>query len=240
VRNPVLTICQRELRSYFDSPVAYIVIFVFLIAAGFMFFSPFFLIGRADLRPFFTPNVFSPSFVLVVLVPAITMRLVAEERKSGTIELLTTLPIADWHIIVGKFLAALGLLAVTLLLTLAYAVTIAMIGDLDWGPVISGYIGMLLFVSSLAAIGVLCSTMTRNQIVAFIVGFIVCATLFFVNWLQFFMPQSLVSVVEYLSVTFHLENLARGVIDPRSVLYYLTLTGGSLFLAVQSLRRQHA
>jgi ABC-2 type transport system permease protein len=236
----VWTIARRELRSYFDSPIAYIVIVTFLLVAGWMFFSPLFLMGRADMRMFFAPSPFSPSMLLVILAPAITMRLIAEERKSGTIELLTTLPVRDEEVILGKFLAALGLVCAALGLTLVYASTVTVLGPLDWGPVIAGYLGLLLFSASLLGIGLWISTLTRNQIIAFIVSFIVCAALYFVYWLQFFMPEGLAPVFEFLSVSYHLDNLARGVIDSRDVLFYLTLTAGSLVLATRSLAQQHA
>lgn len=236
----VLAIARRELRAYFDAPVAYIVLVAFLAVSGWMFFSQIFLIDRADVRSLFAPSPFSPSLLLVILAPAVTMRLVAEERKSGTIELLTTLPVTDGQVIVGKFLAALGLIGVALAATLAYPITVSFLGSLDWGPVIAGYAGLLLFSAALLAIGVLCSTLTDNQIVAFIVGFIVCAALYYIYWLQFFVPASLASIVEYASVSFHLDNLARGVIDSRDVVYYLSVVAGALFLAVQSLARQHA
>jgi ABC-2 type transport system permease protein len=236
----VLAIARRELRAYFDAPVAYIVLVAFLAVTGWMFFSQIFLIDRADARVLFAPSPFSPSLLLVILAPALTMRLVAEERKTGTIELLTTLPVTDTHVIVGKFLAALALIGTALAVTLAYPITLSFLGSLDWGPVVAGYVGLLLFSAALLAIGIFCSTLTDNQIVAFIVGFIVCAALYYVYWLQFFMPQTLASLVEYASVSFHLDNMARGVIDSRDVVYYLSLSGGALFLAVQSLSRQHA
>jgi ABC-2 type transport system permease protein len=236
----VLAITLRELRSYFDSPVAYIVLVSFLLIAGWIYFSTLFLMGRADMRPFFAPSLFSPSMLLVILVPAITMRLIAEERKTGTIELLTTMPIRDSEVIIGKFLAALGLIAAALLLTLAYPLTVASLGPLDWGPVLSGYLGLLLFSASLLSIGILCSTLTSNQIVAFIVSFLTCATLYYIYWLQFFVPGFLASLFELISVSFHLDNMARGVIDSRNVLYYLSLTAGGLLLAVRSLEAQHA
>lgn len=236
----VLAIARRELRAYFDAPVAYIVLVAFLAVSGWMFFSQIFLIDRADVRSLFAPSPFSPSLLLVILAPAVTMRLVAEERKTGTIELLTTLPVTDTHVIVGKFLAALGLISVALAATLAYPITVSFLGPLDWGPVFAGYVGLLLFSAALLAIGVFCSTLTDNQIVAFIVAFIVCATLYYIYWLQFFVPTSLASLVEYASVSFHLDNMARGVIDSRDVVYYLSLITGALFLAVQSLARQHA
>ncbi len=236
----IMTIANRELRSYFDSPVAYIILTAFLLLAGWMFFSSFFLMGQAEMRSFFTPSPYSPSMLLVILAPALTMRLFAEERRSGTIEMMTTLPITDTEVVLGKFLASVGLLKVALALTLVYAFTVSGVGDLDWGPVISGYFGMILFVSSMLALGLLASTWTENQIVAFIFSFMLSAALYFVFWLQFFVPQSIAGVVEYLSLAFHLDNMARGVIDSRDVIYYLSLTGGALFLAVRSLERRHA
>jgi ABC-2 type transport system permease protein len=235
-----LAIARKELRGFFDAPVAYIVVVVFLLVAGWMSFGPLFLLGRADLRSFFAPSPFSPSMLLVILAPAVTMRLVAEERKSGTLELLTTMPVTDAQVIGGKFLAALGLLAVALGLTVAYPISVAALGPLDWGPVVAGYVGMLLFTAALAAVGLACSALTESQIVAFIVGFIVCAVLYYVYWLQFFLPASLAPVAEYLSVSFHLDNMARGVIDTRDVIYYLSVAGGALFLAVRTLARRHA
>ncbi len=233
-------IARRELRGYFDSPTAYIVVVSFLLVSGWIFFSSFFLIGRADMRSFFEPSPFSPSMLLAIIVPALTMRLVAEERKSGTIELLTTFPITDTEVIMGKFLGALGLLSVGLAATVIYAVAVASLGPLDWGPVVSGYVGLFLFTASMVAVGVLCSTVTENQIIAFILGFIVCSGLYFVYYLQFFLPRELAQVVEYISISSHLDNLARGVIDSRDVLYYVSFTAGALVLAVRSLSRQHA
>lgn len=236
----IATIAKRELASYFNSPMAYIVMCAFLLVAGWMFFSPLFLIGRADMRTFFAPSPFSPSLLLVIFAPAVSMRLIAEERKSKTIELLTTMPVKDAEIIVGKFLGAFGLVLAALLSTFIYAITVRALGPLDWGPVLGGYLGMALFAAALLGIGVLTSTLTDNQIVAFIIGLMVCGALYYIYWLQFLMPSLLAPLVEFVSVSSHLDNLARGVIDTRDVLYYLTLAGGGLFLATLSLSRQHA
>lgn len=233
-------IARRELNSYFDSPVAYIVIATFLLTAGWMFFSTLFLVGRADMRNFFAPAPFSPSMLLVILVPAVTMRLIAEEKKTGTFELLTTMPVKDHEIVLGKFMAAFALMFTALSPTLIYAVTVASLGQLDWGPVVAGYIGMLLFSASLLAIGMWCSSITDTQIVAFIVSFIVSAVLYFMYWLQFFMPASFAPLVEFLSVSAHLDNMARGVLDSRDVLFYGTLTALGLTMTTRSLTQQHA
>lgn len=236
----VLAVAKREIRAYFDSPVAYIVLVSFLLVAGWMYFSTLFLADRADMRPFFTPSPFSPAMLIVILAPAMTMRLIAEERKSGTIELLLTMPMRDSEIVVGKFLAALALMAVGLALTVAYPLTVSRLGDLDWGPVIGGYVGLVLFSAALLSIGLLCSALTENQIVAFIIAFLISAVLYYVYWLQFFMPAFLAPLVEFVSLSFHLDNLARGVIDSRDVVFYLSLTAAALLLATQAVARRHA
>lgn len=236
----VVAIARREVRGYFDSPVAYIVVVAFLLVAGWMVFGSLFLLDRADLRGFFAPSPFSPSMLLVILAPAVTMRLIAEERKSKTIELLTTMPITDSEVVVGKFLAALSLLGAALLLTILYPITVSMIGPLDWGPVIAGYVGLFLFSSALLGLGLACSAASENQIVAFIVAFLVSAVLYFIYWLQFFVPAFLSPIVQFVSVSSHLDNMARGIIDSRDVIYYLSATIGGLFLAVRLLARQHA
>jgi ABC-2 type transport system permease protein len=240
MQRKVMAIARRELSSAFDSPVAYIVVATFLLTAGWMFFSTLFLLGRADMRSFFAPSPFSPSMLLVILVPSISMRLIAEEKKAGTLELLTTMPIRDSEVVLGKFLGAFALLAIALSPTLVYAASVAYLGALDWGPVLAGYSGFLLFAASLLAIGMYCSAITDKQIVAFIVSFIVGAALYFVYWLQFFLPASLSQLLEFVSVSAHLDNMARGVIDSRDVIFYLTLTAGGLMLTTRSLTRQHA
>ncbi|MBN2493362.1 MAG: ABC transporter permease [Deltaproteobacteria bacterium] len=235
-----IAIARREFRALFDSPVAYIVIVAFLLVTGWMFFSTLFLRERADLRVLFTPSLFSPAMLLLIFAPAISMRAVAEERKSGTIELLTSMPVRDWEVVLGKFLADFALTAAAVLSTLVYAITVACIGDLDWGPVISGYLGMLLFAASLLAIGLMCSSWTDNQIVAFIVALLIGACLYVISWLQFFVPDFIAPLVDYVSLSSHLSNMARGVLDTRDLLYYFTLIGGALFIAERSMAHQHA
>jgi len=236
----IRTIAKRELASYFNSPIAYIVVVAFLLVAGWMYFGPLFLMGRADMRTFFAPSPFSPAMLLIILVPAVSMRLVAEERKSKTIELLTTWPVTDAEVILGKFVGAFGLIATALGATLVYAITVSFLGPLDWGTVAAGYLGMLLFSASLLAVGLFTSTVSDNQIVAFIIGLVVSGALYFVYWLQIFVPSFMVPVVEFISVSFHLDNMARGIVDSRDIIYYLTLTTGGLFLATASLARRHA
>ncbi len=217
--NGTLTIFKKELKGFFFSPIAYIVITTFLLLSGWFFFSTFFLYNQADLRTFFTqlPLIFS------FIVPAVTMRLFSEEFNSGSFELLTTLPVSNSGIVVGKFLAALTFIALMLLPTLAYAFSVAMLGDLDLGPVFGGYCGALLLAGAYTGIGLLASSITRNQIIAFIVGMVFCFGLTIFNRMLFFVPEGLLAVFTYMGSTAHFQNIARGIIDTRDLIYFLSL-----------------
>jgi ABC-2 type transport system permease protein len=229
--NPALVISKREIRAYFNSPVAYIVVTVFTILTGNLFFTQLFLEKQADMRPFF--GVMPLLFMFVI--PAITMRLVAEEKGSGTLELLITMPIRDWEVIVGKFLAALFLLCTALFLTLAFAITVKSLGPLDRGPAIGGYLGLVLMGGAYVAIGVMASSLTRNQIIAFIVAFAISFALFLFGKLTQFVPESLQPIISFLSIDGHFENISRGVIDSRDVIYYLSVIAVCLLVATTSL-----
>jgi ABC-2 type transport system permease protein len=214
----ILTVFKKEFLSFFNSPIAYIVITVFLLFSGWLFFQQFFLMGQASMRPLFSliPILF------IFFAPAITMRLIAEERKTKTISLLMTLPLGNAEIILGKFLAAEALLGVALLLTLPYALTVASVGMLDWGPVWGGYLGALLMGAAYVAVGMFCTSLTSNQIVAFILGLGICFVFFIIDKVLIFLPGRLSTVFEYLSVDYHFRNIARGVIDLRDVVFYLS------------------
>lgn len=224
-------LCQKELRSYFNSPVAYIVLTLFLLITGFFFTSTLFIIGQATMRQTFqlTP------IVMLFFVPAITMRLLAEEKRSGSIELLFTLPTRDWEIVVGKFSAAWIFITIAIGLTLAFTFSVARIGELDTGETIGGYLGMILMGGAFAAIGTWTSSLTRNQIVSFVVSLTVIAVLYLVENLLVLMPLSWAPIFQFLSVTHHFNNLARGVIDSRDVLYFVSLIVLMLSLAHSSL-----
>ncbi len=233
VRNTSI-IFKKELRSYFNSPVAYVVIVVFLAIIGYFHTSNLFLMNIASMRLTFE---FAP-LVFLFIIPAVTMRLISEEQKTGTIELLSTKPLLDAEVVAGKFLAAWALIGITLLPTLLYYVTIASLGDIDTGPVIGGYLGLLLMAGVYVAVGLLASSLTENQIVAFIVGFLVCFALFMLDKILVYVPGFMASVVEYLGTDSHYKNIARGVLDSRDVLYFLSLMGFSLYLSVASLERR--
>ena len=226
-----LTIARRELGTYFNSPIAYIVITVFLLFSGFMFFSQLFLENNADLRPFFG---WAP-LALTFFAPAITMRLLAEERGQGTFELLATLPLTDWQVVLGKFLGAAALLGVALGLTLAYPITVSSFGQLDKGPVIGGYLGLLLMGGSYLAIGLMASSWTRSQIVAFILAWGISFSLFILGRLAVLAPKVLQPFLEFISLDTHFQSIARGVVDTRDLLYYGSLILGCLTAATYSL-----
>lgn len=213
-------IFKKEIKSYFISPIAYIVISIFLIIIGWLFFSTYFLEKQASLTRFFSLLPITLSFI----IPAITMRLFSEEINVGSYELLLTMPVTFRDIIMGKFLAAVAFVAIMLAPTLAYAITTAFLGQLDWGPILGGYIGALLLGASFSAIGLLSSTMTRNQVVAFIIGMATCFSLtMLIDYLLFFLPSSLVGIFQYLSANYHFQNIAKGLIDTRDILYFLTV-----------------
>ena len=228
------TIFKKEVRSYFNSAVAYVVIVVFLAIVGWLYTSSMFLVNVASLRMMFEwiPLVF------LFVVPAVTMRLLAEEKKAGTIELLTTKPLHDWEIVAGKFLAAWALIGVTLLPTLIYYITVAFLGEIDNGPVIGGYLGLLLMAGVYVAIGLLASSLTENQIVAFIIGLLMMFAFFMMDKVLIFIPDFMTSVVEYLGIDYHFSNIARGVIDSRDIVYFCSMLGFTLYLSVVSLERR--
>ena len=226
-----MAITKRELRTYFNSPVAYIVVMVFMLLAGYLFWNTVLIEKQAEMRGYFglTPMLFT------FIVPAMTMRLIAEEKGSGTLELLITMPVRDWEVVLGKFLAALGLLAVLLGLTLVYAFSLSRIGPVDNGPTYGGYFGLLLMGAAYVSIGVMASSLTRNQIVAFILAFGICFALYLFGRVVQIVPPALQPVVAFLAIDTHFESISRGVIDTRDVIYYLSVVAVSLVVATVSL-----
>ena len=229
--SPALVISRREIRTYFNSPVAFIVVPVFVMVTGYLFFTQLFLERQADLRGFF--NIMPLLFMFII--PAITMRLLADEKQLGTLELLITMPVRDWEVVVGKFLAAMALLCTAIGLTLVFAITVKSLGPLDRGPTIGGYLGLVLMGGAYVSIGVMASSLTRNSIVSFIVAFAISFALYLLGRLTQFLPQALQKLVAYLSIHGHFENIGRGVIDTRDLIYYLSVMGVCLLVATLSL-----
>lgn len=215
-------IMKRELCSYFTSPIAYIVACLFLIASGLLVFSTFFISGRADLRNFFTllPIVYS------FFIPALTMRIFSEEKKSGSYETLLTLPVTIKDIVIGKYLAVFASSIVMLVPTLFYVLTCCAFGSPDAGPIIGGYIGAMLLAAAFCAIGVFSSAITKNQIIAFFVAFSICIVLTFLDNFAILLPAVAVPVVKFISASSHFESVARGVLDTRDLIYFISVALG--------------
>jgi ABC-2 type transport system permease protein len=221
----VIYIFEKEFRTYFVSPIAYIVISIFLLVTGWFFFMTFFLFDQADLRNFFGLLPITFSFV----VPAITMRLFSEELNVGSYEILLTMPVTFRQVVLGKFLASLVFVAAMLVPTLAYPVSVAFLGELDWGPVVGGYIGAILLGASFSAIGLFASSLTRNQIIAFITGMAICFSLTLIDKMLFFLPQVLLGFLQYLGADFHFRNISKGILDSRDILYFLCVSFVALY-----------
>jgi ABC-2 type transport system permease protein len=221
----VINIFKKEFGTYFVSPIAYIVISIFLLVTGWLFFTTFFLYNQANIRNFFDLLPITFSFV----VPAVTMRLFSEELNVGSYEILLTLPVTFRDVVLGKFLAAVLFVAAMLTPTIAYPITVSFLGQLDWGPVVGGYIGAILLGAAFSAIGLFASSLTRNQIIAFIIGMAICFSLTLVDKMLFFLPQSLVGLLEYLGADFHFQNISKGVIDSRDVVYFLSVSFVGLY-----------
>ncbi|MEL6177733.1 MAG: ABC transporter permease subunit [Myxococcota bacterium] len=218
--NATLFITQRELSNYFNSLTAYIVVILFLLITGGMFWIDFFQgFPELSLRKFFSD---APLF-LAFFAPAITMGLVAEEKRSGTLELMMTMPVSDTQIVLGKFLAAVVLLVVTFLFTFPYALSLSTMGKLDWGPVIGGYAGLILLGSAYASVGIMVSAWTKDQIVSILLGFFICFLLFIIDRLMGNASGTVAVLFEQLSSSHHFQNIARGVIELKDVVYYLSV-----------------
>ena len=225
---------RKELASFFNSAVAYIIIVVFLGLTGWFTFSTFFINKIATLDKFFSVA----PWILLFIVPAITMRQLSEERKSGTIELLVTKPVSDWGIVAGKFLASWALILIALVPTFLYWLTAGALGDMDNGPVLTAYFGLLLMSGVNIAVGLLASSFTKNQVVAFIIALIINLLLFLMGYFLLFMPPLIVSTMEFIGTSYHYSNMSRGVIDSRDIIYFASIGGIALYASVLSLGRR--
>lgn len=226
-----LTIARRQFASYFNSPLAYIVGTVILLFTGFFFWETFFLQGRVTVRDLFSHLL----TILVFTAPALTMGLLAEEKRTGTVEILLTMPVRDMDVIVGKFLGVLGLFVVIVLLTVPYPICVASLGDLDWGPVLTGYLGILLTGAAMLAIGLLASSWSSHELVALFVGWLVLGANLIMGWALPLLPTAATSVVQWLTFDYHLSSMARGVVDLRDVVFLASVILFSLTFAFRAL-----
>nr|MBP7323071.1 ABC transporter permease subunit [Deltaproteobacteria bacterium] len=217
----IFILARKEFRSYFDSPVAYVFIIAFLSFSSWLFFRGFFLLGQVQMRDYF----FFLPWIFLIFIPAISMRLWAEEKKMGTIEILMTLPVKDSEMVLGKFLASLGFFLVTLALSFPIPLTLALLGGIDMGPIVGGYLGSCFLGAAYLSIGLFISSLAENQIVAFIIASLVSFVLFIIgeDIVLLSLPNALVAPFSYLGLGRHFASMQRGVLDSRDVLYYLTV-----------------
>lgn len=233
----IKSIFKKEFVSYFNSPIAYIFIGVFLVVSMWLFFQDFFLLGQASIRSYLSLL----PWIFLFLTPAITMRLWSEEKRSGTIEILLTLPIKDSEVVMGKFLSSLAFLAVNLLLSLTLPITVAILGSLDFGPVIGGYLGALFLGAAYLSLGLYISSLTRNQIVAFLLA-VVASFIFFIIGSSMVVDSVslwLAKTLSFIGLGSHFANIAKGLLDSRDIIYYLTFILFFLFLNTKALSTRH-
>ena len=238
----ITTIAKRELASYFASPVAYVFLVIFLLLTGFLTFTAgaFFERGEASLGAFFAWH----PWVYLVLVPAVGMRLWAEERRAGTLELLLTLPVTAWQAILGKFLACWLFLAIALALTFPVVVTVNVLGAPDNGAILAGYLGSLFLAGAYLAITCLTSALTRNQVIAFILAVVACLFLILAGFspvtdlLVRWASPAVVDTVAAFSVVTHFDGFQKGVVDSKDLLFFLSVIGYSLFATSVVLRNR--
>jgi ABC-2 type transport system permease protein len=241
---PAWIIAKRELGAYFTSPVAYVFLVIFLLLTGFFTFTAgaFFERGEASLAAFFGWH----PWVYLVLVPAVGMRVWAEERRAGTIELLLTMPVTPWQAILGKFTASWIFLALALALTFPVAITVNVLGDPDNGILFAGYLGSLFLAGAYLAVTCMTSAMTRNQVVAFILSVVICLFLILVGFnpvtdlLARWASPALVDTVAAFSVMTHFDGFQKGVIDSRDLLFFLSVIGFALFATGVVIRSHRA
>lgn len=237
--NTVWIMAKKELRSYFDSLIAYVMIIIFLGFSGFftwLYGGDIFFVGQASLRTFFG----IAYWTLFFFIPALTMKSIAEENHSGTLELLLTKPVNEWQLVGGKYLANLIIIFVALFLTFPYVITVSSIGNLDQGAVLLGYFGLLLMSSAYIGIGIFASSISQNQIVAFLIALFI--GLFFhiiFGVIASTFTGALGHIFSYLDISTHYESISRGVLDTKDLIYFLSITFLGLFFSVTKLAKRN-
>jgi len=243
-----ITIARKELRAYFASPIAWVVIGLFALMFGFFYYSLLLYFDRQAMQAggfgggptvnvneqFLRPVFMNATVIFLFVLPMVTMRTYAEEKRSGTIELLLTAPLTDFQIIFGKFLGAMGLFASMLAITLVHIGILFIFGNPEWRPIVTTYLGLLLMGGCFISLGLLISSLTKNQIVAGMITFGVFLMLWVINWLASFFGPTTQQVLNYLSFTDHLDDFTKGVIDTKHLVYYVSFITFGLFLTARS------
>jgi len=245
--NNILAIAHKELKSYFSTPIAYVVIGFFALLFGYFFYAMLVIFNQQSLQfggqegaavdinqQLIRPLFLNASVILLFVLPLITMRTYSEEKRSGTIELLLTSPVSDVEIILGKFLGAMALYGSMLAITVIHIGLLFSYGNPEWKVVVTGYIGLLLMGGCFISVGLLISSMTKNQIVSGMVTFAVFLLLWVINWIASFTGPTTQSVLNYLSITDHFDDFTRGILDTKHLIYYFSVMSFGLFLTSRS------
>ena len=243
----VLAIAQRELNAYFGSPIAYVLLGFFALLFGWFFYVPLAYFEQQSMQMgmnpgqtlninqmLIGPTLMNTTVIMLFLFPLITMRTYAEEKRSGTIELLLTSPVTDVQIILGKFLGAMALYACMLALSMIHIGILFIYGNPEWKPIVTGYLGLLLMGGCFLSLGLFISSLTKNQIVAAMATFAVFLMLWVINWIGTFVGPTTQAVLAHLSLTEHFDDFARGIIDTKHLVYYLSFMAFGLFLTAKS------
>ena len=243
----VIAIAQRELNAYFSSPIGYVLIGFFSLIFGYFYYAGLLFVDRANMQAGMNPNqtmninqmligptLMNTTVIMLFLFPLITMRTYSEEKRSGTIELLLTSPITDLQIILGKFAGAMLLYIAMLAVTVIHLAFLFMFGNPEWKPIATGYLGLIMMGGCFLSLGLFISSLTKNQIVAAMATFAVFLMLWVINWIATFMGPTAQAVLTYLSLTDHFDDFAKGVIDTKHIIYYLSFMAFGLFLTVKS------
>lgn len=230
-------IALKEIRSFFVSPVGYVALAFWMFGVGL-----FFALGVLQTKQATMQDWFSTVEVLLLFIgPALTMRLLAEEQRTGTLELLLTSPVRDWEVVIGKFIGVLVFWAVMIAVTFFYPIILSLLGNPDIGPIVSGYLGLLLMGASFLAIGVFTSSLSGNQVIAYIVAFVVLLALWIIGYLTPLVPAGqFANSLTALSVTNHFDDFGKGVVDLSNILFYLSIMAASLFATIQILEARRA
>ncbi len=229
----VLKIASKEMKHYFDAPHSYVLISVYLILIGYFFAQPLFLINQANLNSIIE---IAP-LILTFFIPAVTMKLIAEEKKTQTFEILLTLPITEEEIILGKYLSALCVVFLSIVLMLCYAITLIFLSKPDYGHLFGTYLSLFFTSASFAAVGLFASTLSSSQITAFILGFAICFVFYLIGKITFFLPLSIQDTISYIGFDSHINNMSRGVIDFKDIVYFLSISLTFLYLSVEQIKR---
>jgi len=228
----ILAIYTKELKSYFNTPMAYIFLVIFAVVNGYFFTNTFFLFNQSNMRALF--NIIP--LVYLFFIPAVTMSLIAREKNVGTIEIVHTMPIKDGEFITGKFLAAFTLILVGLGITLIHFITLMSVGmNIDYGAVLTGYLGLAMVGAVYTSVGTFSSSITDNQVVAFIIGLFIVLMFFLMDKMLIFVPAAMAGIIQYLSVDYHFSNISRGVIDSRNLIYFASVIGFFLLMTARML-----